>query len=141
MRPATLHHHRVRIDRLAYHLRNHLDEPLDLSVMAREAGFSPRQLERVFARVTGETPRGFLRRLRIERAAVRLRFTKGSILTIGVEAGFESHEAFTRAFRQRFGQTPAAYRGLTSANLQPRDRAQRWQLALAGGLRRYLETV
>lgn len=120
-------------------MRARLDAPFDLATMAKSAGLSSRQFERLFDRITGESPRGFLRRLRIERAAVRLRETRASILDIGLEADFESHEAFTRAFRQRFGQTPASYRRLTSANLQPRARAQLWQLALAGGLRRHLE--
>ena len=141
MTPATLDHHRARIDRVARFWREHLDEPLDLAALARSAGLSPRQLERVFVRITGETPRGFLRRLRIERAATRLRASDASILTIGIEAGFESHEAFTRAFRWRFGQTPSVYRGLTSANFLPRPRAELWRLTLAGGLRRHLEEV
>lgn len=141
MTAASLAHHRARIERVARQLRAELDAPLALSALARSAGFSARQFERVFARLIGETPRAMLRRLRLERAARRLRTSKASILHLGLEAGYESHAAFTRAFRGRFGHTPAAWRGLTSDGLQPRDREQFWQLAFAGGLRSYLEAV
>ncbi|HUR59937.1 MAG TPA: helix-turn-helix domain-containing protein, partial [Opitutaceae bacterium] len=92
-----------------------------------------------FARTFGESPRAYRRRLRLERAAVRLRTTSARILTLAVEAGFESHEAFTRAFRDRFGHTPLAYRRLARANAQPRSRAALWQSAAASALRRHVE--
>jgi len=139
MTSASLSHHRARMTRVAHYLCEHLDDPIDAAVLAKLAGLSPRQLERVFIRTVGESPRAHARRLRLERAAVRLRTTRSSILTIAVEAGFQSHEAFTRGFRQRFGHTPFAYRQLAIANIAPRMRAQFWQIALAGGLRRHLE--
>lgn len=139
MRAATLRHHRARMARVAQHLSEHLDDAIDSAVLAKLAGLSPRQLERVFTRAVGETPRAFVRRLRLERAAVQLRAADSSILTIAVEAGFESHEAFTRAFRQRFARTPAAYRRLARANQAPSARAHFWRLALASGLRPHIE--
>ncbi|HEV3409039.1 MAG TPA: helix-turn-helix transcriptional regulator, partial [Chthoniobacterales bacterium] len=87
----------------------------------------------------GESPRAYVRRLRLERAAVRLQKARASILTVAVEAGFQSHEAFTRVFRQRFGHTPAAYRRLGSTTAQPRARAKLWQHIAASALRPYLE--
>ena len=125
--------------RVLHHLATHLDEPLDTTVLSKLAGLSARQLERVFARTMGETPRAYVRRLRLERAAVRLQKTRASILEIAVEAGFGSHEAFTRVFRQRFGHSPADYRRLPAANAQPRARASVWQLVAATALRPYLE--
>ncbi len=106
MTPATLLHHRDRISKIARHLRDHLDEPIDLAAMSKRAGLSPRQFERIFARVSGENPRAYLRRHRLERAAARLRASRARILTIAIEACFESHEAFMRGFRQGFGKTP-----------------------------------
>jgi AraC family transcriptional regulator len=126
--------------RVAQYLREHLDEPIDAGALGKLAGLSARQLERVFARTIGESPRAHVRRLRLERAAVRLRKSRASILTIALEAGFESHEAFTRKFRERFGHSPSAYRQLAMANAAPRLRGQIWQIALAGGLRRHIES-
>lgn len=139
MRRATLDAHRARIQRVMHHLAMHLDDPIDLAALARIAALSPRQLERVFTRTVGETPRAYVRRLRLERAAVRLQKARASILTVAVEAGFQSHEAFTRVFRQRFGHTPAAYRRLGSTTAQPRARAKLWQHIAASALRPYLE--
>ena len=139
MRPATLDAHRARMTRVVEYLAAHLDEPVDATALGRLAGLSPRQLERVFARTIGESPRAHARRLRLERAAVRLRTARSSILTIAIEAGFQSHEAFTRVFRERFGHTPGAYRRLPEATVQPSKRAQLWQLIAATGLRRYVE--
>ena len=138
MRSATLQHHRARIAEAQAHLAEHLDEPIDSAKLAVIAGLSVRQLDRVFARVVGETPAAHGRRLRIERAAVRLLDSPATILDIAIEAGFESHEAFTRVFRQRFGVTPNAYRGRQNATRQPRVRAQLWQLAGAA-LRQHVE--
>ena len=58
----------------------------------------------------GETPKQFTLRLRIDHAAAALVGSRASILDIALECGFESHEAFCRAFRRRFGLSPSAYR-------------------------------
>ena len=125
--------------RIVQYLGAHLDEPVDAAALGRLAGLSPRQLERIFTRTIGESPRAHARRLRLERAALQLRAASSTILTIAMDAGFESHAAFTRVFRQRFGHTPVAYRRLAEASIQPRDRVQLWQLIAATGLRRYVE--
>ncbi len=139
MRPSTLSSHRARISEVATYLAAHLDDLLDAGLLARRAGLSSRPLARVFTRMIGESPRAHLRRLRLERAAVELRTTRATILTVALEAGFESHEAFPRVFRVRFGHTPQAYRRLAQVTVQPRSRTQLWQRIGAGGLRRYTE--
>ncbi len=140
MKPVTLEAHRLRMQRVAQHLRAHLDEPINAAALGRLAGLSARQLERVFARTVGESPRAHARRLRLERAAVRLRTSRETVLTVAVEAGFSSHAAFSRLFRRRFGHTPAAWRQLgNSIGAQPRSRALLWHLVAATGLRRFVE--
>ena len=140
MKAATLSAHRPRGAGALAHLAAHLDAPPDLPVLARLAGVSPRQLERVFVRTFGESPRACLRRLRLERAAALVRTTRRRILGLALEAGFESHEAFTRAFKHRFGRTPIEYRRLPQAIPQPRHRHALWQHVLANGLRPHIET-
>ena len=124
--------------RVLQHLGAHLDEPIDSAALSRLEGLSPRQLARVFTRTIGETPRAHARRLRLERAARQLRGARASILTIAIAAGFESHEAFTRAFQEHFGHTPLGYRRLAVATARPRAREQLWQL-VGAGLRRHVE--
>jgi AraC family transcriptional regulator len=66
--------------------------------------------DRVISQVAGEPPRAFRRRILLERAAYRLLATRRSILDIAVEAGYGSHEAFTRAFAAAYGAPPATWR-------------------------------
>lgn len=139
MQRATLEAHDPRLARLLAHLRAHLDEPLEIEALARLAGVSPRQLDRLFMRLFGENPRACLRRLRLERAARQLRTTRRRILAIALDAGYDSHESFTRSFARRFGHNPSDYRRLPQATLQPQARGEFWRLALAGGLRRHVE--
>jgi AraC family transcriptional regulator len=60
--------------------------------------------------MTGETPMEMVRRLRMERAAWRLKHTDWSVSKIAFDAGFETHEAFSRAFRASYGTAPSGYR-------------------------------
>ncbi|HET9500212.1 MAG TPA: AraC family transcriptional regulator [Marmoricola sp.] len=67
-------------------------------------------LDRIISRVAGEPPHRLRRRILLERAAYRLLSTDRSILDIAIEAGYGSHEAFTRAFASAYGAPPAAWR-------------------------------
>jgi AraC family transcriptional regulator len=67
-------------------------------------------LDRIVASVAGEPPSRFRRRVLLERAAYRLATTDRSILDIAVEAGYGSHEAFTRAFSRAYGVGPGRWR-------------------------------
>jgi AraC family transcriptional regulator len=66
--------------------------------------------DRVIASVAGEPPAAFRRRIMLERAAYRLVTTDRSVLDVGVEAGYGSHEAFTRAFARAYGTRPTKWR-------------------------------
>jgi AraC family transcriptional regulator len=92
------------------YLRTHLDEKMDLHVLAGVAGFSPYHFHRIFHAVIGETVGQHLRRLRLERAAESLRTGRRPITAIALDAGYESHAAFTKAFRQSYGISPSEWR-------------------------------
>lgn len=104
--------------RLQHHLRTHLDEASPPSTLARIAGMSTYHFHRVFRGMFGESVAEHVRRLRLERAASRLRFSQDTILTVAVEAGYQSHEAFTRAFCAHFELTPSAWRCTPSARVE-----------------------
>jgi AraC family transcriptional regulator len=94
-------------------LRRLSDAPeagLSLEAMAATAGWSRFHFHRAFRRVVGETPKQYTLRLRLERAAARLAGSDVPVHRIAAEAGFASHEVFTRAFRRQFATTPAAWR-------------------------------
>ncbi len=67
-------------------------------------------LDRIVSSVAGEPPAAFRRRVLLERAAYRLLTTSASILDVAVEAGYGSHEAFTRAFTKAYGVGPSRWR-------------------------------
>jgi len=67
-------------------------------------------LDRIVASVAGESPSRFRRRILLERSAYRLATTRRTILDIAVEAGYGSHEAFTRAFTKAYGVGPGRWR-------------------------------
>lgn len=67
-------------------------------------------LDRIVSSVAGEPPAAFRRRVLLERAAYRLATTDRSVLDVAVEAGYGSHEAFTRAFAKAYGVAPTAWR-------------------------------
>lgn len=67
-------------------------------------------LDRVISGTAGEAPSRLRRRVLLERSAFRLATTRRSILDVGVEAGYGSNEAFTRAFRRAYGMAPRDWR-------------------------------
>jgi AraC family transcriptional regulator len=101
------------------HIQTHLDTEVSPLELARLAGFSPHHFHRVFRGMLGESVMGYVRRLRLERAALRLKHGDASITTVALDAGYGSHEAFTRAFRERFGVAPSAFRETGTDNAPP----------------------
>lgn len=95
----------------------HVDEPIEPQAIARAAGLSLHHFHRIFRAQLGESVMQHVRRLRLERAARRLRTTELRLIELASEAGYESHEAFTRAFIEQFGIAPSEYRTQPSARL------------------------
>jgi AraC family transcriptional regulator len=110
IRETTLRDYKERMLRVLVHIHQRLDDPLSLEELAKLACLSPCHFHRVFTGMIGESVKGHIRRLRLERAAMRLKLEDTAIIQIALEAGYESHEAFTRAFRSNFAVTPTEYR-------------------------------
>ncbi len=102
--------YRRRILRVLTHIQAHLGETLDLDDLAKLACFSSYHFHRIFAPMTGETVADHVRRLRLERAATELRKAGRPVIQLALEAGYEAHEAFTRAFKSAYGVSPAVFR-------------------------------
>jgi AraC family transcriptional regulator len=98
-----------------------LDVALDLEAIAKTAALSPFHFHRVFRGMVGETPLELHRRLRMERAADRLLRTDESVTQIAFGAGYDTHEAFTRAFRTFYGVSPSAFRKDVAEGCRPRQ--------------------
>jgi AraC family transcriptional regulator len=93
------------------HIDRHLDDKLDLATLADVAHFSPFHFHRLFHALTGELLGDYIRRRRLEMAAVRLRSQPDdTVLQIALGVGFGSAESFSRAFRARFSASPSQWR-------------------------------
>jgi AraC family transcriptional regulator len=100
------------------HIQQHLDEPLRLDGLAAIACFSSFHFHRVFRGMVGESVKEYIRRLRLERAASQLKTSKEPVTQIALDAGYSSHEAFTRAFNAWFGTSPSGFRALRHRRLR-----------------------
>jgi AraC family transcriptional regulator len=96
--------------RAIWYIESHLSEELSLDAIADAAGVSRFHLSRAFAASTGSPLAGYLRARRLSEAAKALVNGAPDILALAMGAGYGSHEAFTRAFRQHFGLTPEQLR-------------------------------
>jgi len=105
-----------RMHRVIAYIDQHLERPLDLNTLADVAHFSPFHFHRLFSAWMGETLGDYLRRRRVEVAAMRLAAQPSArVLNIALAVGFGSAEAFTRAFKVRFGSSPTVWRAQQSA--------------------------
>jgi AraC family transcriptional regulator len=115
VRPTTTSKYEKSLLPVLIYIEEHLDEPLLLDELAALAGFSPYHFHRIFQHVTGEAPKEYLRRLRLERAVYRLKVSPDNVLQIALEAGFKTHETFTRAFTRQFDINPSEFRNVLKA--------------------------
>jgi AraC family transcriptional regulator len=100
-----------------WYIEAHLDEDVRLEAVAESVGISRFHLSRAFAMATGESLTGYARARRLSVAAKALANGSPDILSLALQAGYGSHEAFTRAFRQHFGVPPEQFR---SQNHEPK---------------------
>ena len=99
----------LAVQQMQDYIEAHMDEKIGLSDLARVAHFSPWYCYRLFQEHTGFTPSNYLRRLRLSRAALRLKNDGARIIDAAFEFGFGSADGFTRAFYREFGLLPRDY--------------------------------
>jgi AraC family transcriptional regulator len=110
MKPDTRSHYATVVQRTLERIARQLDEALDLDTLAREACVAPFHFHCIFRGMVGETPLELARRLRLERAAWQLANTDRPVTEVAFDAGYEAHEAFTRAFRVHYDTSPTLFR-------------------------------
>ncbi|KIZ47647.1 MULTISPECIES: GlxA family transcriptional regulator [Rhodopseudomonas] len=91
-------------------MERRLREPASRAEIARAAGLSLRQLERLFASHFKTSIERHYLTIRLQRARILLRQTALPVTQIGAECGFQSPSHFSRAYRQHFTRTPSADR-------------------------------
>jgi AraC family transcriptional regulator len=88
--------YRSRINNVIDYVNNNLNKSLSLEELASVAFFSPFHFHRIFVAVTGETINNFTNRIRNEKAARLLKFSKKPVAEISMECGFSSTSTMSR---------------------------------------------
>jgi transcriptional regulator GlxA family with amidase domain len=91
-------------------MEQHIEEPLSCPELAKQVGFSTRQLERPFCKYLGHSPTHHYLSIRLERARSLLKQTSMPILSVGMACGFVSASHFSKSYNEHFGRTPSAER-------------------------------
>lgn len=81
-----------------------------IKALAQHAGLAEHHFQRRFVAATGETVAGYLRVRRLEKAALALLKNKEPTLAIALQFGYQTHSAFSKAFKIQFGVTPKQFR-------------------------------
>ncbi|OKH88334.1 hypothetical protein LF95_17085 [Thalassospira sp. TSL5-1] len=101
----------TRFTRVIDHIDANLSDPLDGEILADIAAYSRFHFHRQFAALFGLGVGRYVQLARFHRAAQQLAFRpQKSVLTIALECGFESPEAFSKAFKKWHGQSPSDFR-------------------------------
>ena len=108
---AALENYHARMQRVLDYIDQHLDDDLDLEAMSDVAAFSKYHFHRQFTSTFGLSVHRYVQLARLKRASQRLADKNAqSVTEIAMEAGYDAPDAFARAFRQRFGQSPSSFR-------------------------------
>lgn len=111
MNETTATRYAQRFERVFDYIERHLAEVLDVEQLSRVAHFSKFHFHRQFSLYAGIGISAYVRQVRLRHASFRLVFRKHERITdIALDVGFESPEAFSRAFRQAYGQSPSQFR-------------------------------
>ena len=110
MRDQTRRTHQALAASAMELIQQDLEGDLRLNALASRVGVSPFHFHRMFSAMVGEPPASYVRRLRLERAALQLKYSRRPVTDIAFQAGYQTHEAFTRAFKSTFGVPPRQFR-------------------------------
>lgn len=109
-RPETLNDYQQRIIKVLVYIDQHKSDPMTVEDLASIACYSPFHFHRLFHAFVGESLYAYIKRLRLEQAALQLRNSDLPVTDIAFNAGFDTPGAFARAFRDRFGISPTGFR-------------------------------
>jgi AraC family transcriptional regulator len=97
------------LGRIRAYIDAHIGEHISLDDLARQAGISRFHFARQFRLTTGESPMGYLRRVRIERSKSILQSRETTIAEVAATLGFSDQSHFTRTFGRLVGVSPGSF--------------------------------
>lgn len=102
--------YRKALEQAVVYIENHLGDGIRVEEVTKAAGYSYYHLNRQFTAILGESVGSYVKKRRLADAAKKLLYTDHKVIDIAVENGFESPEAFSRAFKAVYRVSPQAYR-------------------------------
>jgi len=106
----TLSIYHERINKVVNYINNHLTDDLDITTLANIGNYSVFHFHRIMRAYLGESLGAYIVRQRLETAVSLLRFSDESISDIACKVGYENPSSFNKAFKKRYGISPAEYR-------------------------------
>jgi AraC family transcriptional regulator len=100
------------------YMEEHASEKILLQEIAKASFISPFHFHRIFKSITSYTPREYIERIRLERAAHLMQVTNVNIGDIAYDVWYENHESFSKVFKKIFGSTPQEYKKNSNLFLQ-----------------------
>lgn len=116
--PARIGARHPKLVSIIEKMEANLEEPLSPSTLARQAGLSTRQLERLFRRYVERSPKRYYLELRLRKARSLLLQTDMSVINVALACGFSSPSHFSKCYRAFFGGTPYRERGIPAPSPQ-----------------------
>ncbi|MGN1014152.1 MAG: helix-turn-helix domain-containing protein [Butyricicoccus sp.] len=99
----------LAVQRMQDYIERNLTRDIRLSDLAQVSLFSPWYSYRLFREYLELTPTEYIRRMRLAKAAERLREGKSRVIDVAFDLGFSNVDTFTRAFFREFGLNPSEY--------------------------------
>ncbi|MFV0399683.1 MAG: AraC family transcriptional regulator [Oscillospiraceae bacterium] len=126
----------AKIKEALEYIDGHLDEGMTLEMLADRFHFSPYYFHRMFSVIVGKPVATHIRDRRLMRACVQLSAADRSVLEIGLDSGYNSAQAFSRAFKGVFGLPPVEYRrqGYTPVVVTVDEMIMKFTNRLRGGV-------
>lgn len=112
--PARIGARHPKLVGIIEQMEENLEEPLSPSSLAKQAGLSTRQLERLFRRYLDRSPKRYYLELRLKKARLLLLQTNMSVINVALACGFSSPSHFSKCYRAFYGRTPYRERGIPS---------------------------
>ena len=110
--PARIGARHPKLVSIIEKMEENLEDPLSPSLLAKQAGLSTRQLERLFRRYLDRSPKRYYLELRLKKARSLLLQTDLSVINVALACGFSSPSHFSKCYRSYYGRTPYRERGV-----------------------------
>ena len=101
-----LRHRNEKLFKAITLMQQAIEEPVSPSTIAKEVCVSARQLERLFSRYLGVSPKTYMMTLRLERARTLLQQTQMQVIDVATACGFSTPSVFSRHYKRHFGIPP-----------------------------------